>query len=477
MLQLPEKFIRKMTEMLGSDAPRFFASYNEPRTQGLRLNPLKCLPESEAADRLRERFGLTPVPWCSSGYYYREDARPGKHPYHAAGVYYIQEPSAMSPAERLDPKPGEVVLDLAAAPGGKSTQIAGKMQGDGLLVANEIHPARARILAENIERMGIANAVVTSATPGELAARFPLFFDRIMLDAPCSGEGMFRKDPEAIAEWSPELVGMCAARQEDILNDAVRMLKPGGTLAYSTCTFSPEENEETIAKLQEAYPEFELLGMERFWPHKERGEGHFVALLRKRPAEAEAAAALRQRPDKPAAHAEEPPSARRKGAGRDGGRKRGAEGALAEAMEQFARFREETLPGFTLGPGEPMLFGEQLYWLPHAAGCPFDSSYLHGLRTLRPGLHLAERKKNRLEPAHALALASACADASHCLTLAADSPEADAYLRGETIPAADGSGWTLVAIDGFPVGWGKASGGQLKNHYPKGLRRVGIEKS
>ncbi|WP_162162970.1 RsmB/NOP family class I SAM-dependent RNA methyltransferase, partial [Gorillibacterium massiliense] len=278
-LSLPIEFITRIREQLGPEAEAFLASYAEARTQGLRCNPLKAAPDDAVWKNLRQLFQLEAVPWCPTGFYYPEEARPGRHPYHAAGLYYIQEPSAMASAEQLAPEPGETVLDLAGAPGGKSTQIAGMLQGRGLLVANEIHPGRARILSENIERMGISNAIVTSMTPDSLAVRFPFFFDRIMLDAPCSGEGMFRKDPDAAEEWNAGSPAFCAARQKDILKDAVKMLKPGGILGYSTCTFNREENEEVIQWLLAEYPLFRLLASERIWPHKERGEGHFVAFL------------------------------------------------------------------------------------------------------------------------------------------------------------------------------------------------------
>jgi NOL1/NOP2/fmu family ribosome biogenesis protein/23S rRNA U2552 (ribose-2'-O)-methylase RlmE/FtsJ len=394
---------------------------------------------------------LEPVPWCPGGFYYGEAVRPGKHSYHAAGVYYIQEPSAMSAVPLLDPQPGETVLDLAAAPGGKSTQIAGAMMGKGMLVTNEIHPARAKILAENVERMGIAGAVVTNETPDRLAERFPRFFDRIMVDAPCSGEGMFRKDPEAMKVWSPDQVTVCARRQEDILEQAVKMLKPGGTIAYSTCTFSPEENEDVVRELAARVPELSLLRTERIWPHLARGEGHFVAVLQ--------------------LAADDAPA----GSGRAGIAKGkpapGSAKPLAQAVQLYRDFARAALPGFTLGPGEPVLFGEQLYWLPHAEGGLFGSAHLHGLKVVRPGLHLGTVRTGRLEPAHALALAAKPEQARNVRSFPAEADAIRAYLRGETLESGDGApGWTLVCVDGFPLGWGKTSGGQLKNHYPKGLR-------
>ena len=357
----------------------------------------------------------------------------------------------MAPVERLAPLPGETVLDLAAAPGGKATQIAAKLRGDGLLIANEIHPGRAKILAENVERCGIRNCVVTNEPPDRLAERFPVFFDKILLDAPCSGEGMFRKNPETISEWSEEQVAMCARRQADILAQAARMLKPGGTLVYSTCTFAREENEETVAQFADKHREFSVAHSERIWPHLQEGEGHFIAVLRK-----EDTVAGGISPKK---------------ANRENRRRREAKAKeTSDAMDRFADFAQSALPGFSLGPGEPVLFGSQLYWLPHAADCPFQAESLSGLKVIRPGLHLAELKKNRIEPAHALAMALKPGEAGQVLHFAADSAEVYAYLRGETLRA-DAEGWTVVAVDGYALGWGKGTHGQIKNHYPKGLRK------
>ncbi len=525
---LPLAFVTRMTEQLGSESEAFFHSYQSPRTQGLRLNPLKIYasPDKQQLEleEMTRFFGLEPIPWCPTGYYYAEAARPGKHAYHSAGVYYIQEPSAMSAAEMLRPLPGDIVLDLAGAPGGKSTQIAGMMKGEGLLIANEIHAARAKILSENIERCGVRNAVVTSATPDQLAARFPAFFDKIMLDAPCSGEGMFRKDAEAREEWSPEHVAMCAVRQLDILDSAARMLKPGGTLAYSTCTFNREENEEVLDAFTSKYPEFSVQQKERIWPHLERGEGHFVALLRKAGTSAGAMGEVGEvgelgdgsgsQQGVPGGATESREQRGRRGSGSDerlddrgaplgaqeaayaaavsapsGARSRGirapkrrdgnapAAAAAAAAMREASAFLAAVLPSLALGPGEPLLFGEQLYWLPHAANAPFRAAALDGLKVLRPGLHLAAIKKGRVDPAHALALACAPHEvpASSVASFAADHPAVASYLRGEAIAATDSlaAGWCIVAVDGFPLGWGKVSDGLIKNHYPKGLRWMG----
>ena len=322
---LPEEFCSRMRKMLGEEYPAFLESYEGKRYQALRLNPLKGNPEGFFA---RTGLELEQVPWCREGFYYGDgtDAiarQPGKHPYHEAGVYYIQEPSAMAPVEYLDARPGMRILDLCAAPGGKSTQIAGKMQGQGILVSNEIHPARAGILSENMERMGVRNGIVTNETPGRLAEHFPEYFDRILVDAPCSGEGMFRKNDGAAEEWSLQNVRMCAERQDEILEEAYRMLAPGGRLVYSTCTFAPEEDEGSVAGflmrhsdihvvLAEPFPGMEAGRAEwldenfsdehaeqiservseqlagqigrtiRLWPHHLKGEGHFAAVLEKK---------------------------------------------------------------------------------------------------------------------------------------------------------------------------------------------------
>lgn len=453
--QLPASYTAYIEEMLGQEAEAFLESYSAARTQGLRFNPLKSTDTAgqDAATHTHSLFDLKPIPWCSTGFYYDEPSRPGRHPYHAAGLYYIQEPSAMSAAELLSPQPGEIVLDLAAAPGGKTTHIAGLMQGQGLLISNEIHPERAKILAENVERLGIKNTLVTSATPQQLSSRFPQVFDRIMLDAPCSGEGMFRKDPKAIAEWSPEHVVMCAARQWDILQDAYLMLKPGGTLAYSTCTFNRQENEEIIAKLTESYPDIELITQKRLWPHLEKGEGHFVALLRKL-----------------VSTDNDDDNNTRKTNKRRSKVSTKTNSSVRDAYQLFQEWAATELPGFSY-QGIPLLFGESLYLLPEAFQGSLHTELLDGLRVPRAGLHIAHLKKNRIEPAHALAMAIQHTQVARSYNIASDNPEIHAWLRGESIPVPmELHGWTLVTLDGLPISWGKASSGQLKNHLPKGLR-------
>jgi len=460
---LPPTFIERMHILLGDEADAFFRSYEEPRTYGLRLNPLKLDARPAVREQLTALFGLQPLPWCTDGFRYRESERPGRHLYHMAGLYYIQEPSAMIAAELLDARPGETVLDLAAAPGGKTTQIAAGMQGRGLLVANEIHPGRAKILSENIERLGIVNALVTQATPQALSERFPERFDRVLLDAPCSGEGMFRKDPAAIAEWSPEAVEACAARQRDILPHAAAMLKPGGALVYSTCTFNSLENEETIADFLTRHPSFRLIKEERMWPHRGQGEGHYAALLRK---EGDATLPAISVPGRRESRLGSKRSRSNSGSGSMGG------SSAESLMKGYEAFACLNLPAFRLPEqGHALSFGDALYWMPAADGIPIPDE-LRGLRVLRSGLRLGElHGGGRFEPDHALAIAVAATDARLAASWTAESAEAAAYCRGEALPApADSKGWGIAAVDGFPLGWFKASNSLYKNHRPKGLR-------
>ena len=446
---LPALFCERMKTLLGPEYDAFLQALELPRAVGLRLNPLK-LPEQtvRAVDPTLSAFHLTPVPWCPTGYCYDPETRPGLHPWHAAGAYYLQEPSAMAPAELLDPKPGERVLDLCAAPGGKTTQLAGKLQGRGLLVCNEIHTKRAAILASNVERMGVANALVLNEHPARLAERFPGYFDRVLVDAPCSGEGMFRKHDAAGEDWSPDTVAMCARRQAEILDSAARMLRPGGRLVYSTCTFSPEENEGSVGAFLRRHPDYRvealsrpafspgrpewadgdpaLAGTFRLWPHRLRGEGHFAAVLRR-----EGDEEGQSLPTEPGDRLPD---------------------AVAALMKEL---------GIRLPPGIPVRFGERVFLAPPALPA------LRGLKVLRPGLELASLRKDLAVPAHALALWTK--QASSCHELSAEDPACAAYLRGETLPS-DARGWTLVRVDGLSLGWGKGSVGVLKNHYPKGLR-------
>lgn len=451
-IKLPEAFLGRMERMLGTEYGDFLASYGQERSYGLRRNPLKSSEEDFVA---RVPFALEPVSWAREGYYYRAGEQPGRHILHDAGVYYIQEPSAMAVAQILDPQPAERILDLCAAPGGKSTQIAGRMKGEGLLVSNEIIAGRAKILSQNIERMGIGNCVVCNETPERMAAFFPAFFDRVLVDAPCSGEGMFRKDETAVAEWSEAHVSMCAQRQQEILTEAVKMLKPGGVLVYSTCTFAPLENEGLISSFlreheemtAEAVPhdaafmsgrpdwcEAPSAGIEhtmRLMPHRLRGEGHYIARLRKQGT-------------LPADHVATG----------------GVSGGIREFLTKEIGLSSDWLERHG---GVVQTFGDQIYLTPSAMVS------MKGMKVLRAGLHLGTDKKNRIEPAHALAMALHIEETDRRMELTGQ--DAARYLHGESLSGTAQKGWILLTHMGYPLGFGKASGGQIKNHYPKGLRR------
>lgn len=469
---LPQEFEQRMQQMLQTEYPDFIKSFENSHVQSLRRNPLKGSRE----DFLEKMpFELEETAWEPDGFYYKEEAQPGKHPFHEAGAYYIQEASAMAPAVYMDAKPGERVLDLCAAPGGKSTQLGAKMGGRGILVCNEIHPARAKILSENIERMGIANALVTNETPEKLAEHFPGYFDKILVDAPCSGEGMFRKHPEACREWSAENVEMCAQRQDGILDCAARMLKDGGRLVYSTCTFAPAEDEGSVLRFLARHPEFAVEDAQkwegmtpgnagwaqeygslgdaaeeafleahkgapertvRLFPHHLKGEGHYLAVLKKG------------------------------GEAQENVRARSLYGIQKGISEKdCAPWREFEAENLNIRlDGTFLKFGDQIYVAPK------ELPALQGLKVLRPGLHLGTLKKGRFEPSHALALALSPADARRCAKL--DLLQAKQWIGGMTVLWDGEKGWYMAVLEGYGLGWGKLAGGILKNHYPKGLRKI-----
>ena len=438
---LPVEFKERMEKMLGGEAKAFFDSFSEPGYVGIRINTLK----KDAFLAVKSVCGsLEPVLWCGNGYYVNKEIISGKHPYHMAGLVYFQEPSAMAAVSALDIRPGDFVLDLCASPGGKATQAAEKLRGKGILVANEIIEKRSKILAENIMRMGVKNAVVTNETPARLAEKYTAFFDKIIVDAPCSGEGMFKKTPLAIDEWSVDHTYSCATRQKKILSDAVKMLKGGGSMVYSTCTFAPCENEGVIDWLLSNYPELELINIEldglcdangewvnskfdlsgakRIFPHLAKGEGHFVALLHKKDGEK---ASLKTQKASPQA-------------------------------DVYRKFEKENLNTELLG--NVISFGERLYLLPQ--GINIDN-----IKVLTAGLFLGTVKKGRFEPSYALCLALSSEDFKRCQ----EAEDAQKYFRGET-QKTDLSGWTAVTYKGYPLGFGKGADGILKNHFPKYLR-------
>lgn len=518
-IKLPKEFEDRMQDMLKEAYPAFLASYENDKYQALRVNSLKVEQEVFLEN---VPFDLRKVAWEKNGFYYDNSNQPGKHPWHEAGVYYIQEPSAMSPAAYLEAQPGEKILDLCAAPGGKSTQIASYMRGKGLLVCNEIHPARAKILSENVERMGIPNALVTNENPQKLAEIFEAFFDRIMVDAPCSGEGMFRKNADACDEWSLDNVKLCAERQDEILDCADTMLRPGGRIVFSTCTFAPAENEGTIYRFLQRHPDYDIVevpiyqGMDRgipewavqyqygdcemidmseeqikqidktirLWPHKLEGEGHYVAVLQKRGEVPQGYEGFLKygyeqgitiddilfmsgKGDKKAL--------KEKKADIKGGRSKNVRGNKsgqdvknnANGFQAFLDFQKETLQVDLLKNqnGGLLLFGEQLYLIPQ--GMPA----LHGLKVMRPGLHLGTVKKDRFEPSHALALYLREQDVKHVMPLQSSMTEVSAFINGQTLQYEGEKGWYLISVDGYSLGWGKLAGTIMKNHYPKGLRK------
>ncbi len=457
--QIPTAFLKRIESLLGDEYAVFLSCYDRHPESGLRVNTLKLTPvEFQQLSPLE----LTPIAWCPAAFHIPEHAQPGKHPHHAAGLYYLQDPSAMLAAEALAPAPGERVLDLAAAPGGKSTHLAALMQGQGILVANEIHPKRVWELAENLERWGTGNVAITNETPERLAAHFEAYFDKVLLDAPCSGEGMFRKSEAARLAWSPALVASCARRQVTLINQAARLVRPGGCLLYTTCTFSAEENEGVISAFLDSHPNFELRDFTRqsgfvagydawsyatqaisvnadmrqtvrLWPQRIRGEGHFLALLRR-------------------IDGEQP----------RGERRRQADKLSAEARRLFAEFISASLKSWDR-EGTIVQRGAYLYRLPP------HSPDLKGLHVIHPGLWLGTLKKNRFEPSHALAMSLRSEQAVRVMDL--DEATARAYLQGQSLTANTlAAGWTLLTLEHYPLGWGKCSQGIVKNYYPHGLR-------
>lgn len=448
-----------MKAFLGDEWDDFLYSYDNNRFQALRFNTLKVQSPEERMRILKtlKTSSDKKVSWANAAYYFDENVRPGKHPYHEMGLYYIQEPSAMSAAALLAPKPGMRVLDLCAAPGGKSTQLATYLGDSGLLVSNEINTQRSRILSQNIERMGIKNAIVTNEDSFVLASHFPGFFNAIQVDAPCSGEGMFRKLPEAIEQWSMENVAICAARQKEILDNAAVMLKPGGTIVYSTCTFSKEENEDVIEYFLERHPDFTLEEMERFWPHKVDGEGHFVAkLVRRGCVDTDLKADRKTKKNKNSKN-----------------RKNETKPALTkENMKLLSEFLDETISedmAAWIKNSRLVMFGEQLYRLPDM------EVDIKGLKVQRAGLHIGEFKKQRFEPSHSLALALKLSEAKNVVKLTWDDPQTTGFFNGQSVMLSDEQaaeckkGWALVCVDGYPAGWGKVNGAQVKTIILRGL--------
>jgi len=473
--KLPEIFLQQMQAMLPpSEFAAFCDTYESPTVRGLRLNKLKfpCGMTPPLRDILPDVGTRTNptgsckggadstesiVPWCTEGRYYPETARPGKSIFFHAGLFYIQEPSAMCPVEVLQPQPGDFVLDLCAAPGGKSAQIAGHMQGQGLLMANDASPTRCRALVHNLERMGVTNAVVTTELPKKLADRFSEFFDKILVDAPCSGEGMFRRDPDAVKAYTANKPEACAAMQTEILRYAAKMLKPGGRLVYSTCTFNMKENENVICDFLKNHSDFAAIEIDhaalgisrgfeplpqagRIFPHLAQGEGHFVVLLE------------RQRgvtsPENTAPRNCKPKETPRQ--------------ARNDGLANFTTFCDHFLTT-PLPPGVIVPHGVNLYLQP----TPLD---LHGLRVARSGWYLGENAKGRFVPSQALAMGLRKQDVRHSVELSEEN--ALRYLRGESLDANDiqipDKPWIMLCYMGFPLGWARLVQGRLKSNLPVG---------
>ncbi len=451
MKELPAAFAARMKDILGEAEYRLYeASFEENAVRAFRVNTEKI---SVADFTAIAPFGAEPIPYVETGFYLDAE-HIGSHPFHHAGMIYVQDPGAMATAECLEIEKDWWILDLCAAPGGKSSQLRNKLGEDGVLIANEIVPSRCKILTGNIERLGFRNTATTCLDPARVAKFFPETFDMIMVDAPCSGEGMFRKDEGAIREWSPENVLHCAERQKGILAEAVRALRPGGYIVYATCTFSLEENEMVVDDFLQKHPEFELIPVRdavrtatsdgisftgcscknlhdarRFYPHRSRGEGQFMAVLHD------------TRPSEP----REVPAKR----------------AAAKIDPVITDFLRDTLTGFD--PAQVSLCnGNPVYVTPALApekGTAFSC-----------GVTVGEVRKNYIQPHHQFFMAMG-KFFKRRIELAPDSPELERYLHGEEISVDCENGWAVITTAGCTVGGAKVTGGRSKDHYPQGLRK------
>lgn len=443
-IQLPENYIQQMKELLKDDFEAYMQSFEQECYYGLRINTNKISVE----DFLKiSPFPLEPIPWTDNGFYYQGDKKPAKHPYYYAGLYYLQEPSAMLPAQVLPIEEGEYVLDTCAAPGGKSTELAAKLQNTGLLLSNDISTSRCQGLIKNLELSGSYNTWVCSEDLIDLSKRFAEIFDKILVDAPCSGEGMFRKEPHLISSWQERDDTYYPPIQKEILSCAIDMLKPGGMIVYSTCTFSTKENEEVIQDALHRHSDLHLvpipkqpgfssgIGMEecvRLFPHKIKGEGHFVALLQK---EGNASKKVVKKENS----------------------------SLPEAFKEFLK-----ICSFDFSKGCFSIKNDKIIWSPQQL--PEQRRW----RLLRSGLICGEIKKNHFEPSQAFALALKKSQFKNTVDLSVDDPRVIKYLKGETIDIKDrdttSKGWILICVDGFPLGFGKIDKGIIKNKYAKGWR-------
>lgn len=456
-MNLPEKFTSSMKKLLNDEYDDYIKSFEEPRIYGLRVNTAKISVEEFLKI---SPFNLRQIPWIENGFFYSEEDRPAKHPYYFAGLYYLQEPSAMTPANLLPVKSGERVLDLCAAPGGKSTELAAKLNGKGLLVSNDISATRAKALLKNLELFGVPNMAVVCEMPQKLAEYFPEYFDKILIDAPCSGEGMFRKDNKLIKAWQSNGPEFYSNLQKNIVLEAVKMLKPGGLMIYSTCTFALEEDEQQIQYILDNCEDMSVVPLEkkegfcdglyelantsedtkgcvRLFPHKIEGEGHFVALMKK------------------AGELKEDLSGKN------------LTSNVKKVPQEILDFLQYTT--IDIDMSELQIIDTRVYVVPRELG------ELKGLKYLRTGLLLGEIKKNRFEPSQALAMALKMEQFDSVINLNVDDARVIKYLKGETIEVDDinvkrTSGWQLVCVDGYPLGFGKLVNGTLKNKYLSGWR-------
>lgn len=499
MVNLPEEFEIKMKKLLGAGYEEFLASYDRPRNFGLRVNVDKISPKE--FEKIAP-FHLTKIPWTENGYYYEEQDMPARHPFYYAGMYYLQEPSAMTPASRLVSNPGDRVLDLCAAPGGKATELGAHLHGKGVLVANDISASRAKALLKNIEVFGIRNSFVVNEVPAKLAENFPEFFDKILVDAPCSGEGMFRKDPAVAKVWDSNKPLECAKQQKEIITRAAQMLAPGGDMLYSTCTFSPEENEQVVQFLLDSRDDMEIREIQpyegfapgrpevangtpdlkkcvRIWPHKMAGEGHFLALLHKKAPGETAGAQENDRNGHPNRETMVDEH------------KNQVEGTISD-IKGIGKPEIKALTEFFADVSMEMNWKQvevrkgQVYLVPEALGAR------KGLVFLRNGLYLGEIRKDRFEPSQSFAMALKKEEYTAVIDLDYSDVRVEKYLRGETLEVDDivernlqeaekmsdtksmkkrlEKGWQLVCVNGYPLGWGKLVNGTLKNKYHAGWR-------
>ncbi len=465
MIDFPKTFEDRIREQLGDEYDDFIASYDKPFHNGIRVNTLKEKPEV-----VLEKMGvsLRQVPWNETGFYLENKKQFSKHPYYHAGLYYIQEASAMLPAKLVNAQPGEKILDMCAAPGGKSTAVASALKGEGLLVSNDISNSRAKALLRNLEGFGITNSIVISEYPEKLSRYFPEFFDKVLIDAPCSGEGMFHKEPGMTEAWQKTGPEDYHKIQKEILTYGAAMLKPGGKLIYSTCTFSQLEDEGSIAWFLQEFPDFhvapidddlqlngchvidhgkpewgdgnpELAYTRRLWPHHLDGEGHFATILVK---DGQGYERAYKKPIQP-----QP--------------KKGELDAFWDFLKKekinvpFERSRIVVQNGYV--QYQPESFPD-----------------LKGLHILRCGWYLGEVKKNRFEPSGSFARGLDPKDCGQVIRFESEDPNVIKYLKCETLEVDPNlpNGWYLICVDDYPMGWGKLSNGTLKNKYPSGWRLV-----